>query len=191
MSYRTADGLPLVEGLDVIRRRPAMYLGGDKVGSARERLLEIVVEGVAHETPLPQEVRVLLWCEDTVTVAYGGAPLPIKPICIPADAVLHPALYRLFMCITAGEAPSDRLSFGAISNALSERLVVSTVHDGSRYRAVFSKGMLVSLLASRPCSRPLGVTWLTFRPDATIVPGEPLTPRDVEGVAERVLHPPR
>jgi DNA gyrase/topoisomerase IV subunit B len=65
-----------------------------------------------------------------------------------------------------------RLAFsGAIVNALSERLVVSTVHEGERYRVVFSKGMLVSLLAKAPSEVPLGTNWLTFLPDGDLLGG--------------------
>jgi hypothetical protein len=74
----------------------------------------------------------------------------------------------------------------AVLNALSERLVVSTMHGGRRYRTVFSKGMIASLLRCAHCDCPLGTTWLTYRPDATIVAGEALTPDNLHGITERV-----
>ena len=68
----------------------------------------------------------------------------------------------------------------------SERLVVSTMHTGDRYRVVFSKGRIVSLLSRTHCERPLGTTWLTYHPDVTIITGDALTLADVHGIAERV-----
>jgi len=46
--------------------------------------------------------------------------------------------------------------------------------------------MLLTLLRRTHCDHPLGITWLTFRPDATIIAGETLTPGDVRAIAERV-----
>jgi hypothetical protein len=60
------------------------------------------------------------------------------------------------------------------------------MHAGDRYRVVFSKGKIVSLLSRTHCDRPLGTTWFTYRRDATIINGEALTPGDVHGIAERV-----
>ena len=92
------------------------------------------------------------------------------------------------MDLTAGLAQfeDEPFEFGAILNALSERLVVSTIHDGQRYRVVFSKGMLVTLLARARCNAPLGDIWFTFRPDPTIITGEVLSLADVQGTAARV-----
>src|SRR5262245_64328267 len=158
MAYKGPHGITILEGLDPVRLRPAMYIGGEDVHpSPRVRLREYAVSEIAHERP--QEVRILLWREDAVTIAYDGSPLPIEPFGLPVDGVSHPALYQSFMYLLVGTS-----AFRAVLNALCERLVVSTVHDGHRYRVVFSKGMLVTLLGRAHYDRPLGITWLTFRP---------------------------
>ncbi len=77
-------------------------------------------------------------------------------------------------------------AFGAVLNALSERLVVSTMHAGDRYRVVFSKGTIVSLLHRTHCDQPLGITWLTYRSDAAIITGEVLTSGQVHQIANRL-----
>jgi hypothetical protein len=128
-----------------------------------------------------QEIRILLWGEDAVTVAYDGSPLPIESFGLPFDGVSHPALYRSFMYLLAGTS-----AFRAVLNALSEQLVVSTMHAGDRYRVAFSKGTIVSLLSRTHCDRPLGITWLTYRPDATIITGDVLTSGEVQRIAERL-----
>jgi DNA gyrase subunit B len=180
MDYKGPQGITVLTALEAVRRRPAMYIGREEAHrSLRVRLLELTVSNIAHERP--QEVRILLWREDVVTIAYDGAPLPIEPSGLPADGVSHPALYRSFMSL---HVPA---MYGmAILNALSERLVVSTMHAGDRYRVIFSKGMIVTLLHRAHCDRPLGTTWLTYHPDATIITGEMLTSDDVHGIAERV-----
>jgi DNA gyrase/topoisomerase IV subunit B len=186
MAYKGPHGITILEGLEAVRRRPEMYIGGKEVHPfPRVRLLEYVVDDIAHE---PQaEIRILLWCKDTISIAYDGGSLPIEPFSLPADGVAHPALYQSFMHLFAGGMiPFGTSSFGPVLNALSERLVVSTMHAGDRYRVVFSKGRIVSLLSRTHCDRPLGTTWLTYHPDVTIVTGEALTPGDAHGIAERV-----
>jgi len=167
----TNKDLTIVEGLEVIRRRPSMYIGaGVSEGSSLcPRLLEAALNGVVDDMPAPSAVRVTRWRDGAFTIAWDGEPFPIgtsQPLPV---AVPHPELYRFFLYLHNAE---HRLAFsGAIVNALSERLVVSTVHDGERYRAVFSRGMLVSLLAKAPCQVPLGSNWLTFLPDSDLLGG--------------------
>ena len=181
MADKTADWITVLEGLEAVRRRPVMYIGAeDGHPSRRARLLELAVTDIAWEWR-PQQVRILLWREDAVTIAYDGRPLPIEPCARPVDDIAYPALYRSFMHLL-----TPAVNGMAVLNALSEQLVVSTMHDGRRYRGVFSKGMIASLLHCVHCDCPLGTTWLTYRPDATIVAGEVLTPRDVHGIPERV-----
>ena len=188
MDHKTRDGLTIIEGIEVIRRRPAMYIGPEEPGrTLPSRLLELIVDGVAHDTPPPQEIRVLLWCDRAITVAFDGGPLPIEPFGRPVGDVAHPALYQFFMSLFVGVEPFGRtLSFGAILNALSERLVVSTMHGDGRYRVVLAQGRIVTLLSRTPCERPLGTTWFTFRPDSTIITGASLSLEDTTEVTERV-----
>lgn len=188
MDYKTRDGITIIEGLEVVRRRPAMYIGAEEPGrTLTSRLLEFMVDGVAHDTPSPSEIRVLLWRERATTIAFDGAPLPVEPIARPANDVAHPALYQFFMYLFAGAEPFGRtLSVGAILNALSERLVVSTMHGDARYRVVFAQGRLVSLLSRTQCDQPLGTTWFTFRPDPTLITGAPLSMHEATEVTERV-----
>jgi len=175
-----AASITVLTGLEAVRRRPAMYIGGEDVHpNPSVRLLEATVKGIIDERP--QEVRILLWREGAVTIAYDGEPLPIEPFSLPTDGVPHPALYRSFLSM-----PMGPLYFCAVLNALSERLVVSTMHAGKCYRVVFAKGGIVSLLRRTYCKRPLGTTWLTYLCDMTMLPGDALTPEDVRGVIERI-----
>jgi DNA gyrase subunit B len=185
--YKGQGGITIIEGLEPVRMRPAMYIGAEEPGRSPSvrLLLEGLVDAVAHDTPSPQEIRVRLWSSSAITVAYDGAPLPIEPFAPQGGFALHPAIYQLFMYVSGGAAPFGRFHFGAILNALSERLVVSTMHDGHRYRVVFIKGMLMTLLHHRSCRQPFGTNWFTFRPDTTIIDGRPVTSIDMQRIAER------
>lgn len=182
MGYTRRD-IKVIEGLEAIRRRPTMYLG--EATSERtlcSLLVECVVGSIVAESPAPAALRLLLWSDGAVTVAYDGERLPIEAR-ETRTGVAHPELYSLFMSIFGPRRP---LQFGAaIVNALSEKLVVSTIHDGVRYRAAFSRGGLVSLLSKAPSDEPLGTNWLTFKPDTAIIPGV-LDAAEAERIVTRV-----
>lgn len=187
MSFREQGIVDVLEGLEPIRRRPGMYIGEATAEvSMCSRLVESIVTNAANDRPAPTAVRVTLWADSVVTVAFDGAPLSIAPYLHPfIEMPPHPELYRMFMYVAA-PATDRPLSFGgAIVNALSERLVVWTRHDDVTYRAAFRRAGLVSLLAKSPTDDVLGTNWLTFKPDGQFVTGS-LTFRDVEAIAGRV-----
>lgn len=185
MAYTTQGGLTIIEGLDVVRRRPTMYIGAGLSSDSLlcARLVEVVLDAAASDVPAPTAVRLILWKEGVFTVAWDGEPLPVAPLAVSNNAVPHPELYYHFMYMRRSD---QRLGFtGAILNALSERLCVCTMNGGERYRAVFSRGHLVVLLSKAPCDAPLGTNCMTFVPDATVTPGA-ASVADAEELTRRV-----
>jgi hypothetical protein len=152
MAYKGPHGITILEGRDPVRRRPTMYIGSEVLHpSPRVRLLEYAVGEIAHERS--QEVRILLWREDAVTIAYDGSPcqssrsVPRSTACL-----IRPSTAHLCTC-SLGRQPSR-----AVLNPLFERLVAPTMQAGHRHWVVFSKGTIVSLLRRLHYDRPL---WLT------------------------------
>ena len=188
MTYSSRD-LEIVEGLEAIRRRPELYVGpADAEHSLCGRLLLCAVANIAGSTPAPPAVRLTLWSGDCFTLAFDGEPLSIalrEMTVTGVTGVPHPELYHRFMYLMNPGA--DLLGVGAVAvNALSERLVVTTSHDGIRYRAAFRCGALVSLLhKTHDTDENLGVNCLTFKPDASVVPGV-CTPDQAKALVERL-----
>jgi DNA gyrase/topoisomerase IV subunit B len=145
-----------------------MYVGrsGDSQATARN-LVAFVLSSVLEDPARPSAVNLVLWGEGAVSIAFDGAPFPISQD--PLTEVPQPELYRSFMTLLQ----SGRLlgAGGAVANALSEALLVATMHEGTCYRARFSKGALVTLLHATQSEQPLGTNWLTFLPDIAVVPG--------------------
>jgi hypothetical protein len=103
LAYKGPQGITILEGLDPVRRRPAMYIGGEDVHpSLRLRLLEYAVSEIANERL--QKLRVLLWSEDAVTLAYDGSLLPIEPSVLPPGGVPHPSSIRRHLTPMYGPA---------------------------------------------------------------------------------------
>jgi DNA gyrase/topoisomerase IV subunit B len=159
-----SDELVMLTPAEAIRRRVGMYIGGTTTG----HLVEATLRNIAADTPAPTALRLTLWRSRAFTIAFDGAPLPIEPS--ERHGVVHPELYWLFHAV----ALANRLfSFaGPVLNALSEALVVWTVVDGESYRMAFSRGAIVSPLRRSDPTITLGTTWLTFRPDATVIAGD-------------------
>lgn len=169
------QGVEPIEALWPIRLRPAMYIGA----ATPAHLVEAVATNIAIGTPAPRSVRVHLFAESAVAIAIDGEPLSIELV----GDVPHPALYSHFLQVTHHVRHLGHA--GCIANALSVRLVVSTMHDGTRYRAAFSRGGLVTLLSRAPVREALGASWLTFEPDATLLSGG-LTFEDVQSIVARL-----
>jgi DNA gyrase/topoisomerase IV subunit B len=178
----TTDGITVIEGLGAIRARPTMYIGPEAPGlSLPARLLECIIGGIAAEAPPGNEVRLTLYRDGAMSIAFDGEPLSVEPREL--GGVSHPALYLQFLHMFGASA---RGNVFCVANALSDRLVVSTMHGDDRYRVAFSRGAILALLRREPCETPQGTTWLTYAADSSIITGPPLTMDDIHVVAERV-----
>jgi hypothetical protein len=179
----TARDIELIEGPEAIRRRASMFIGEPSCA----RLIEATLGNLVEDTPPPRALRLLMWRDNAFTIAVEGEPFPIAP---PLDPprwrrafVPQPTLYFLFLHL---QSEPRRLSIaGPILNALTERLVVSTFIEGRRYRASLRRGGLAGLLGESTCDERYGDSWMTFRPDASVVPGG-LSPEAAADIAARV-----
>lgn len=183
MAY-TEDDIQILPALEALRRRPTMYIGAEEPGvSLRARLVHTALGSVADDVPRPSAVRLIAWRHGIMTIAYDGERLPIAPSTDAREQLPHPALYHFFLHLSH----TDRsLNFaGTILSAFSEHLAVSTVHDGRRYYAGFSRGGIVTLLREDECKEPLGTNWFTFAPDTAIITGD-LSKAEAAAIAEQV-----
>jgi hypothetical protein len=131
MAYKGPHGITILEGLEAVRRGPEMYIDVKEVHPfPRVRLLEYVVDDIAHE---PQaEILILLWCKDTITIAYDGGSLPIEPFSLPANGVaIRPSTSH--SCMASDEKPivanpSTRSRPKALLTRIAGGLVDATPH---------------------------------------------------------------
>jgi len=173
-AYTAAD-IEVLEGLEPVRRRPGMYIGGTDEKALHHLFAEVIDnsmdEAVAgHATWIDVSVE----ADGFLTVTDNGRGIPIDP---------HPkykdksALEVILTTLHAGgkfdskvyETSGGLHGVGvSVVNALSETLEVEVARGRQLYRQVYSQGR------PRCPIEPLGETMnrrgtrIRFRPDATI-----------------------
>ncbi len=163
--------------LDVVRKRPAMYVGDTDDETGLHRLLwELVANSVdEHLAGWCDEIDIALHADGAITVTDEGRGMPVAPTAGGVPFAQH-VLTRLHTTPTAdGHVPHVHVGLSgvglAVVNALSEHLELTTCRDGGRWVARWRRGALVSPLRRVGDARETGTT-VRFRPDPDIFPGQ-------------------
>jgi DNA topoisomerase IV B subunit len=175
MSY-TAKDITVLEGLEPVRKRPGMYIGGVSSAGLHHLVWEIVDNAVdeamnGHAT----DIGVTLHKDGkSVTVTDNGRGVPIDK---------HPthkktALEIIFSTLHAGgkfEGANYKTAGGlhgvgaSVVNALSSRLVATVKREGAEWQMEFKRGKATGPLKKLGAARGTG-TKVHFEPDPTIFP---------------------
>ena len=176
MASYTAKDITVLEGLEPVRKRPGMYIGG--VGSAglHHLVWEILDNSIDEAMNGYASNIVVTLHEDggSITIADDGRGIPVDK---------HPktrksALEVIFTTLHAGgkfEAGNYKTAGGlhgvgaSVVNALSKELVATVRRDGSQWEMKFKQGHAVGTLSKTGAARGSGTT-VFFRPDSTIFP---------------------
>jgi len=170
----TAKDIEVLEGLEPVRRRPGMYIGGTDVTALHHLAAEILDnsmdEAVAGHA---SRIEVELAAGDVLTIADNGRGIPV-------DA--HPkfksksALEVIMTTLHAGgkfdgkvyETSGGLHGVGAsVVNALSEWMEVEVYRDRHGNKMRFERGKAVSKLKDIGAANRRG-TVTTFKPDTKI-----------------------
>ena len=172
-TYTGAD-IQVLEGLEPVRKRPAMYIGGTDGTGYHHLLWEIldnsvdeVINGYAStvEVTLHKDGR-------TMTVADDGRGIPIDIM----PKFKKPAVEIILTTLHAGgkfEQGNYIHSGGlhgvgsSVVNALSRKLVVEIKRDSKRHVQTYARGKPTSTLKPEGPARGTG-TSTTFEPDPEI-----------------------
>src|SRR5207342_143789 len=172
----TAKDITVLEGLEPVRKRPGMYIGG--VGSTGlHHLVWEILDNAIDEAMngFASNIRVVLHADGaSVTIEDDGRGAPIDK---------HPqtkksALETIFTVLHAGgkfEHGSYKTAGGlhgvgaSVVNALSKDLVANVKRDGSQWEMRFRQGKAVTALKKVGPARGTGTT-VYFHPDAAIFP---------------------
>jgi DNA gyrase subunit B len=172
----TAKDITVLEGLEPVRKRPGMYIGG--VGSAGlHHLVWEILDNAIDEAMngYASNIRVTLHDDEaSITIEDDGRGIPVDR---------HPktkksALEVIFTTLHAGgkfEAGNYKTAGGlhgvgaSVVNALSKELVATVKRDGASWEQRFKQGVPVGTLKKLGPARGSGTT-VFFRPDTTIFP---------------------
>ncbi len=185
----TAKDILVLEGLEPVRRRPGMYIGGVDTSGLHHLLWEIVDNSVDEAMNGHADRIVVTLHQDgrSVTVADNGRGIPVDR----HAQYKKPALELILTTLHAGgkfEAKSYYHSGGlhgvgaSVVNALSEKLVARVRREGAEWEQTFARGKATGPLRKIGAARGSGTT-IFFRPDPQIFP---VTTFDAEVIAERL-----
>jgi len=187
----TADDIQVLEGLEPVRKRPGMYIGGTGKDGYHHLLWEVVDNSIdeainKHAT----KVEVTLHKDGkSATVEDNGRGIPVDMM----PKYKKTALEVIFSTLHSGgkfeRGKSYAVSGGlhgvgaAVVNALSSELIVTVKRDGERFEMRFERGETKSKLKNLGNARGSG-THVKFRPDEEVF-GAKLA-FDVAAIIERL-----
>ncbi|MCA1584652.1 MAG: hypothetical protein LC791_07740 [Acidobacteria bacterium] len=172
----TADDITVLEGLDPVRKRPGMYIGG--VGSTGlHHLVWEIFDNAIDEAMngFASSITVTLHKDgSSVTVADDGRGIPIDV----HTKSKKSALEVIFTVLHAGgkfEVGNYKTAGGlhgvgaSVVNALSRELTATVRRDGHQWEMSFRQGRPMGQLKKVGVARGSGTT-VFFRPDPTVFP---------------------
>src|SRR5689334_22748183 len=170
-----ASAIEVLEGLEPVRRRPGMYIGGTDERALHHLAAEVIDNAMDEAVAgFASRIEVTLEPGNKLSVTDNGRGIPVDP---------HPkylgksALEVIMTTLHSGgkfEGKAYSTSGGlhgvgvSVVNALSTETVVEVARDKTLYRQVFSKGVAVSPLETVGAAPNRRGTTVTFTPDPEI-----------------------
>src|SRR5258706_1017206 len=172
----TAKDITVLEGLEPVRKRPGMYIGGVGTAGLHHLVWEILDNAVDEAMNGYASNIVLTLHEDgsSITIADDGRGIPVDK----HAATRKSALEVIFTVLHAGgkfEKGSYKTAGGlhgvgaSVVNALSSELRASVKRDGATWEMVFKRGKATGPLKKAGAARGTG-TSVYLHPDSTIFP---------------------
>ena len=175
VSEYSAQDIEVLEGLEPVRHRPGMYIGGTDEQALHHLVAEILDNSMDEAVAgYANHIDVTLNADYSVTIADNGRGIPVDPHPkYPGKSALEVIMTMLHSGGTFGGG-AYKVSGGlhgvglSVVNALSDLLIVEIARDKKLYRQVYSKGRPQGPLELvGPVSNRRG-TSITFRPDPEI-----------------------
>ena len=172
----TAKDITVLEGLEPVRKRPGMYIGGVGSPGLHHLVWEIVDNAVDEAMNGHASSIVLTLHADgaSITVVDDGRGVPVDR----HAKTKKSAMEVIFTTLHAGgkfEQQTYKTAGGlhgvgaSVVNALSKDLVATSKRDGQQWQQKFKRGKPAGPVKKLGAARGTGTT-IFFRPDPTIFP---------------------
>jgi topoisomerase-4 subunit B len=175
----TARHIEVLEGLEPVRRRPGMYIGGTDEKALHHLFAEVIDNSMDEALAGHADwIEVELEADGFVSVTDNGRGIPV-------DA--HPkfknkSALEVIMCTLHAGGKFDSKVYEtsgglhgvgvSVANALAERLEVDVWREQTHYRMVFERGKPKSKLQKLGRAPNKRGTKIRFKPDAQIFGGK-------------------
>ena len=173
----TSENIKVLEGLEAVRLRPAMYIGSTGEQGLHHLVYEVVDNSVDEALAgYASHVDVIIHVDNSVTVIDDGRGIPVDMKTLD-NGERMPALQVVLTKLHAGgkfDASTYKVSGGlhgvgvSCVNALSEAFDVEIWRDGHTYEQDYAKGSPISELRQTGTSKRRG-TKIHFLPDKSIM----------------------
>ena len=168
-----AEQIHVLEGLEAVRKRPAMYIGSTSSRGLHHLVYEVVDNRIDEALAgYCSDIKVIIHKDNSITVIDNGRGIPVdmmKKEKKPAVEVIMTVLHAGGKFGDGGYKVSGGLHGVGVTcvNALSEHMEVEVRRGGKCYGIEFAKGKTSKKLYEKGDCETTGTT-VHFKPDATI-----------------------
>ncbi len=170
-----SSNIKILEGLEAVRKRPAMYIGGTGQDGLHHLIYELVDNSVDEAIGgFCTEIEVILHIDGSVMVSDNGRGIPVD---LHSDKKISAAEVVLTVLHAGGKFDKDTYQVSAglhgvgvsVVNALSENLDLEIKRDGQVYQQKYERGKPVTPLKVVGKTNTTG-TKILIMPDGDIFP---------------------